>query len=177
MGYQRVGTTEWLNTTCIYIHTYTASSCMKLHWRRKWQPPPVFLPGESQIRVEPGGLPSMGSHRVRHDWSNLAAAAAWNRHEAYTWNYLLPRGSLYVGFPLGQRICITFMWLWRRYIGKKHHSSQWAQLMWLRNLNVITQTLAFLLRNSFIWDTSFFFLDTANLTTKSGFWGEGFHQE
>ena len=24
---------------------------------------------------EPGGLPSMGSHRVGHDWSNLAAAA------------------------------------------------------------------------------------------------------
>ena len=26
--------------------------------------------------TEPGGLPSMGSHRVRHDWSDLAAAAA-----------------------------------------------------------------------------------------------------
>ena len=26
--------------------------------------------------AEPGGLPSMGSHRVRHDWSDLAAAAA-----------------------------------------------------------------------------------------------------
>ena len=25
---------------------------------------------------EPGGLPSIGSHRVRHDWSDLAAAAA-----------------------------------------------------------------------------------------------------
>ena len=25
---------------------------------------------------EPGGLLSMGSHRVRHDWSNLAAVAA-----------------------------------------------------------------------------------------------------
>ena len=25
---------------------------------------------------EPGGLPSMGSDRVGHDWSNLAAAAA-----------------------------------------------------------------------------------------------------
>ena len=24
-----------------------------MHWRRKWQPTPVFLPGESQ---EPGGL-------------------------------------------------------------------------------------------------------------------------
>ena len=26
---------------------------------------------------EPGGLPSMGSHRVGHDWSDLAAAALW----------------------------------------------------------------------------------------------------
>ena len=25
---------------------------------------------------EPAGLPSMGSHRVRHDWSDLAAAVA-----------------------------------------------------------------------------------------------------
>ena len=37
-----------------------------MHWGSKWQPTPVFLPGESQGR-EPGGLPSMGSHRVRHD--------------------------------------------------------------------------------------------------------------
>ena len=27
---------------------------------------------------EPGGLPSMGSHRVRHDWRDLAAAEACN---------------------------------------------------------------------------------------------------
>ena len=26
---------------------------------------------------EPGGLPSMGSHRVEHNWSDLAAAAAF----------------------------------------------------------------------------------------------------
>ena len=25
---------------------------------------------------EPGGLPSMGSHRVKHNWSDLAAVAA-----------------------------------------------------------------------------------------------------
>ena len=37
-----------------------------MHWRRKWQPTPVFLPGESQ-GWEPGGLLSMGSHRVGHD--------------------------------------------------------------------------------------------------------------
>ena len=46
-----------------------------MHWRRKWQPTPVFLPGESQGRGEPGGLSSLGSHRVGHDWSDLAAAA------------------------------------------------------------------------------------------------------
>ena len=34
-----------------------------MHWRRQWQPTPVFFPGESQGQ-EPGGLPSMGSHRV-----------------------------------------------------------------------------------------------------------------
>ena len=28
---------------------------------------------------EPGGLPSMGSHRVGHDWSDLAAAALKNK--------------------------------------------------------------------------------------------------
>ena len=26
--------------------------------------------------AEPGGLPSVGSHRTGHDWSDLAAAAA-----------------------------------------------------------------------------------------------------
>ena len=28
--------------------------------------------------AEPGGLPSMGSHTVGHDWNDLAVAAAWN---------------------------------------------------------------------------------------------------
>ena len=43
-----------------------------MHWRRKWQPTPVFLPGTG----EPDGLPSLGSHRIGHDWSDLAASAA-----------------------------------------------------------------------------------------------------
>ena len=35
--------------------------------------------------AEPGGLLSMGSHRVRHDWSNLAAAAAAGDEELTHW--------------------------------------------------------------------------------------------
>ena len=46
---------------------------------KEMQPTPVFLPGESQGR-EPGGLPSMGSKRVGHDWRDLAAAAALREH-------------------------------------------------------------------------------------------------
>ena len=64
MGLLRVGH-DW--ATSLSLFTF-------MHWRRKWQPTPVFLTGESQGR-EPGGLPSMGSHRVRRDWSDLAAAA------------------------------------------------------------------------------------------------------
>ena len=39
----------------------------KIRWRRGWQPTPVFLPGESPWTVDPGGLRSIGSQRVRHD--------------------------------------------------------------------------------------------------------------
>ena len=46
-----------------------------MHWRRKWEPTPVFLPGESQGWRSLVGWPSVGSHRVGHDWSDLAAAA------------------------------------------------------------------------------------------------------
>ena len=37
---------------------------------------------------EPGGLPSVGSHRVGHDWSDLAAATSLH----------VPLGHLYVFF-------------------------------------------------------------------------------
>ena len=40
------------------------------HWRRKWQPTPVFLPGESQRTEEPGRPWSMRLQRVGHDWSD-----------------------------------------------------------------------------------------------------------
>ena len=40
----------------------------KSPWSRKWQRTPVFLSGESPWTEEPGGLQSLGSQRVRHDW-------------------------------------------------------------------------------------------------------------
>ena len=69
MGSLRVGH-DW--ATSLSLFTF-------MHQRRKWQPTPVFSPGDPGMG-EPGGLPSMGSHRVGHDWSDLAAAAAVTCH-------------------------------------------------------------------------------------------------
>ena len=46
----------------------TATHSSVLAWR---------IPGTG----EPGGLPSMGSHRVGHDWSDLAAAAVERKRQ------------------------------------------------------------------------------------------------
>ena len=66
MGSQRVGH-DW--ATSLLLSTF-------MHWRRKWQPTPVFLPGESQGRESLVGCHLWGHKRVRHDWSDLAVAVA-----------------------------------------------------------------------------------------------------
>ena len=59
-----------------------------MHWRRKWQPTPVFLPGEFQGReacwasvygVAQSRTRLKRLSRVGHDWSDLAAVAAARR--------------------------------------------------------------------------------------------------
>ena len=43
-------------------------SCVgKTPYRRKWQPTPIFLPGDFLWTEETGGLPSMESQRVGYD--------------------------------------------------------------------------------------------------------------
>ena len=54
----------------------------KIPWRRAWQAIPVFLPGESPWTEEPGGLQSMGSQRIGHIWSDLAACKFPNYQES-----------------------------------------------------------------------------------------------
>ena len=48
---------------------------------RAWQPAPVFLPGESPWTEDPGGLSSIGSQIVRHDWATKHSTA----HEELMW--------------------------------------------------------------------------------------------
>ena len=62
MGSLRVGH-DW--ATSLSLFTF-------MHWRRKWQPTPVFLPAESQGRGSLVGCRLWGL-RVGHNWSDLAA--------------------------------------------------------------------------------------------------------
>ena len=71
MGSRRVGWT-WLSDFTFTFHFQALGKEMATHssvlaWR---------IPGMG----EPGGLPSVGLHSVRHDWSDLAAAASTYEH-------------------------------------------------------------------------------------------------
>ena len=62
MGLQRVGH-DWATSLSLF-------TCM--HWRRKWKPTPVFLPGESQGRGSLGGCRLWG--RTESDKKQLSSS-------------------------------------------------------------------------------------------------------
>ena len=49
-------------------------------WRREWHSTPVFLPGESPWTEEPGGLQSMESQRVGHDWATCTHISSLEKY-------------------------------------------------------------------------------------------------
>ena len=82
MGSRRVG--HLLSDFTFTFHFHALKKEMATHssvlaWR---------IPGMG----EPGGLPSVGSHRVGHDWSDLAAAAA----AAAMYSYLYIKTTMYL---------------------------------------------------------------------------------
>ena len=82
MGLLRVGH-DW--ATSISLFTF-------IHWRRKWQPTPVFLPGESQGRGSLVGCRLWG--RTESDTTEAAAAAGtkWSEICSVVSNSLWPHG-------------------------------------------------------------------------------------
>ena len=78
-GCEESDTTEWLHfhfsLSCIGEDNGNPLQCSCL---------------ENPRMAEPGGLPSMGSHRVGHDWSDLAAAAAAGLSRS--WNFPQKKG-------------------------------------------------------------------------------------
>ena len=100
MGSLRVGH-DWV--TSLSLFTF-------MHWRRKWQPTAVFLPGESQVRRSLVGWRLWGSHRVGHDWNDLAAAAESLLHISY--QYVLGFSHLPYSFHVNSKEANSFNKQW-----------------------------------------------------------------
>ena len=93
---------KWFGT----IYGYSSEKAMALHsstlaWKIPWT-------------EEPGGLQSMGPHRVGHDWSDLAAAASWTfllqeRVRKIRTNDLLGKGYKH-------RLSLLFIWTLRAHL-------------------------------------------------------------
>ena len=75
MGSQRVGLDR---ATSLSLFTF-------MHWRRKWQPTPVFLPGESQ------------------GWGSLVGCHLWGHTESDTTEVTQQQHTEHTYGPFGQR--------------------------------------------------------------------------
>ena len=104
MGSWRVGH-DWL--TSLSLFTF-------MHWRRKWQPTPVFLPGESQGQ---GSL--VGCHLWGHTESYTTEATWQQQHEGTEvgTNNLATMGvqSVYLAFIFWRITCIFSKWQWETF--------------------------------------------------------------
>ena len=87
---------DWVTSLALSLFTF-------MHWRRKWQLTPVFLPGESQGWGEPGGLPSPGlQSQTRLKWLSSSSSSRSSSSSmphmkmeiellAERWRYLIKR--------------------------------------------------------------------------------------
>ena len=67
-----------------------------MHWRRKWQPTPVFLPGESQGRGSLMGCPLWGRTRLKR-LSSSSNRFHWTTHNHHTMHL---RTNRFLSHPL-----------------------------------------------------------------------------
>ena len=98
-----------------------------MHWRRRWQPPPVFLPGESQGQGSLVGCRLWGRTESEHDWSDLAVAAVIgsNGQTQILADYIWPKDTKihksYISVNFSPKV-----FPWGRYKDKAHQQSKSA---------------------------------------------------
>ena len=65
----------------------------KIPWRKKWQPTPVFSPGEIPWTEEPGGPQTMGSQRTGRNWVTTQQQTRSGSCLGYSFTYSWPSFS------------------------------------------------------------------------------------
>ena len=88
-----MGLPRWLSGN---ESTYQCRRCRfypwvrKIPWRRKWQPTPVFLPGESHGQRSLVGYSPQGQKKVRQDWNDWACAHSQEEFKHLYFEWLSP---------------------------------------------------------------------------------------
>ena len=84
-----------------------------MHWRRKWQPTPVFLPGESQWRQSLVGCRLWG--RTESDTTEVTRQQQQQQHECFHLDILFCKNMEWTGNKLSHktgRAAFLCQWLW-----------------------------------------------------------------
>ena len=124
--------------------------------------------------VEPGGLRSMGSHRVGHDWSDLAVAAAAAGETTWIWSW----ADMKYWLPEMTREKLQQEWLtardshtWTMLRKKEKKVKVWMRLESKNNNNNIQRYLFSCTRNTAFCNLFFFFLENER---PQKLWSPGF---
>ena len=87
--------------------------------------------------AEPGGLPSLGSHRVGHDWSDLAAAAYMCIYvSTYIYIYTHTSGSLVTSGSFISDFSLVFTVYCKRvsWVDSTQSYQKWIAIIYLETL-------------------------------------------
>ena len=124
-----------------------------MHWRRKWQPTPVFLPGESRGQVSLVGC-HLGSHsRTRLKRLSSILKMVWRNEKLIAWRLFMKLLQEFKREVMKAWICIALVsmnkwsWTWEKLLrGNQENSQSYPsfQLWYLKwapiSINIITNT-------------------------------------
>ena len=118
MGSLRVGH-NW--TTSLWLFTF-------MHWRRKWQPTPVFLPGKSHGQRSPVGYSPWGCKELDTiEWLHF-----FRQHIKKQRHYFVNKGPSSQGYDFSS----GHVWMW-----ELDYKESWALKNWCFWTVVLEKTL------------------------------------
>ena len=87
---------------------------------------------------EPGGLPSMGSHRVRHNWGDLAAAAAATFMVQLSHSYMTTGKTIALTLHTFVRKVMSLLFnTLSRFVIDFHPRSKCLLILWLQSRSLV----------------------------------------
>ena len=149
----------------LVLHHLPEFAQVHIRWLEKEMATHSSVLAWREERTEPDGLPSMGSHRVGHDWSDLAAAAcplSWWCHPTIS-SSVVPFSSCLQSLPASGSFPMSQLFSWDgRSTGASASASVLPMMDWFDML-AVPGTLKsplqhYSLKASVLWHSTFFMI-------------------